>query len=66
MGSTPRKRTQEYKDEAVQLVLESDRPLAAVAKSLGINDSTLGNWMKRRRTTARARRSRCRYQSAPN
>ncbi len=31
MGSTPRKHTQEYKDEAVQLMFESDRPLAGVA-----------------------------------
>ncbi|WP_416211445.1 transposase [Frankia sp. Cas3] len=44
MGSTPRKYTQEYKDEAVRLVLDSDRSLAEVARSLGINESTLGNW----------------------
>ncbi len=45
MGSPPRKYTQEYKDEAVRLALDSDRPLAEVAKSLGINESTLGNWV---------------------
>jgi transposase len=47
VGSTPRKYTQEYKDEAVRLVLESDRPLVEVAKSLGINESTLGHWVKK-------------------
>ncbi|WP_241841898.1 transposase, partial [Pseudofrankia sp. BMG5.36] len=38
MGSTRRKFTQEYKDEAVALVLGSDRTIAEVAKSLGINE----------------------------
>ncbi len=45
MGSPPRRYTQEYKGEAVRLALDSDRPLAEVAKSLGINESTLGNWV---------------------
>ncbi len=31
MGAAPRKHTQEYKDEAAQLVFESDWPLAGVA-----------------------------------
>lgn len=47
MGSAPRRYTQDYKDEAVRLALESDRPLVEVAKSLGINESTLGNWVKK-------------------
>ncbi|WP_322762369.1 transposase [Frankia sp. Cr2] len=42
MGSPLRKYTQEYKDEAVRLALDSDRSLAEVAKSLGVNESTLG------------------------
>ncbi len=45
MGSTPRKYAQEYKDEAVRLALDSDRSLAEIAKSLGINELTLGNWV---------------------
>jgi transposase-like protein len=47
MGSTRRKFTQEYKTEAVRLVLDSDRSVADVAKSLGINETTLGNWVKK-------------------
>jgi len=47
VGSAPRKYTQEYKGEAVRLVLDSDRPLVEVAKSLGINESTLGHWVKK-------------------
>jgi transposase len=51
MGSTRRKYTQEYKDEAVALVLGSDRSIAEVAKSLGINEGSLGNWVKRAKDT---------------
>jgi transposase len=51
MGSARRKFTQEYKDEAVALVLGSDRPVAEVAKSLGINEGTLGNWVKKAKDT---------------
>jgi transposase len=47
MGSTRRKFTQEYKDEAVALVLGSDRTIAEVAKSLGINETSLGYWVKK-------------------
>ena len=35
----------EYKDEAVKMVIESSRPIARVAKELGINEGTLGNWV---------------------
>ncbi len=39
--------TPEFKDEAVRLVIESGRPIAQVARQLGINDGTLGNWVAR-------------------
>jgi transposase-like protein len=35
----------EFKDEAVKMVIETSRPVATVAKELGINESTLGNWV---------------------
>jgi transposase len=35
----------EFKDEAVKMVIETSRPVAVVAKELGINESTLGNWV---------------------
>ena len=47
MGSSRRKFTQEYKAEAVRLVLDSGRSVADVAKSLGINETTLGYWVKK-------------------
>lgn len=40
-----RKFTPEYRLEAVKLVLESSRPIAEVARDLGVNEGTLGNWV---------------------
>lgn len=39
----------EYRDEAVKMVIESSRPTAQVARELGINEGTLGNWVNRYR-----------------
>jgi len=39
-----RKYSQEYKQEAVQLVQQSNIPLAQVAKNLGINPNNLRRW----------------------
>ncbi len=44
-----RKFTAEYREEAVRMVLDSSRPIAAVARDLGINEGTLGNWVSRYR-----------------
>jgi transposase len=54
MGTTRRKFTQEYKDEAVALVLGSGRSIADVAKSLGINETSLGYWVKKAKDTGQA------------
>src|SRR3954466_1623784 len=35
----------QFKAEAVQMVMETGRPIAAVARDLGIHDGTLGNWV---------------------
>lgn len=45
MGSARRKYTQEYKAEAVELVISSGRPAAEIARELGINEGTLNNWV---------------------
>jgi transposase-like protein len=34
----------EYREEAVKMVIETSRPIARVARELGINEGTLGNW----------------------
>jgi transposase len=39
----------QFKAEAVQMVLETKRPIADVARDLGINEGTLGNWVNRYR-----------------
>lgn len=38
--------TAEFKHEAVQLALSSDKPKAQVARELGISDSALYSWCK--------------------
>ena len=35
----------EFREEAVKLVIETSRPIAQVAKELGIHEGTLGNWV---------------------
>jgi transposase len=44
-----RKFSPEYRDEAVKMVIETPRPIAEVARDLGINESTLGNWVTKYR-----------------
>ena len=47
-----RKFDQDFKAGAVRLVLETGKPIAQIARELGINEGTLGNWV------ATARRAR--------
>lgn len=49
MGSKRTKFTPSFKVEAVKLVVEGSRPIAQVARELGINAGTLGNWVDRYR-----------------
>jgi len=44
----------EFRREAVELVLTSGRPRVEIARSLGVGDNTLGNWVRAERD-ARAR-----------
>jgi transposase len=37
--------TLEFREEAVNLVIETSRPIAQVARELGIVEGTLGNWV---------------------
>ena len=45
MGAARKKYTQEYKAEAVELVVSSGRPVAEIARDLGLNEGTLRNWV---------------------
>jgi transposase-like protein len=44
-----RRYTPEFKQEAARLVVESGRPIAQVARELGISDQTLGPWVQKYR-----------------
>lgn len=47
MGDSRRRFSEEYKAEAVRLVIDSGRSIADAAKSLGISETTLANWVKK-------------------
>jgi transposase len=40
-----RKFSPQFKAEAVQMVISTGKPIAEVARDLGINSTTLGNWV---------------------
>ena len=45
MPEQRRKFSPQFKAEAVQMVIETGKPIAEVARDLGIHDGTLGNWV---------------------
>jgi transposase len=49
MAETRRKFDQDFREGAVRLVRESGKPIAQVARELGIHDATLGNWVNAER-----------------
>jgi len=46
MGSTRRRFTREFKDEAVRLAKSGEQSIAAVARNLGVSGSLLHRWIK--------------------
>jgi transposase len=44
MAETRRNFDQDFRDGAVRIVRETGKSIAQVARDLGINDGTLGNW----------------------
>jgi transposase len=52
MTRSYRKFDEDFKQGAVRLVFETGKPIAQVARELGVNEGTLGNWV------AKARRNR--------
>lgn len=44
--AAPRKYPQELRDRAVRLARESDRPLAQIAKDLGVHREALRTWVR--------------------
>ena len=47
--------SQQFKDEAVALALESEGPYSRIAKDLGVNYQTFGNWMRKAMSSKRSK-----------
>ena len=47
-----RKYDEDFKQGAVRVVIETGKPMAQVARELGINEGTLGNWCAKARRDA--------------
>lgn len=49
MTEIRKKYDREFRDGAVRIVEETKKPIAQIARDLGVNEGTLGNWVGRAR-----------------
>ena len=49
MPEKRKKYDREFREVAVRIVEETNKPIAQVARDLGVNEGTLGNWVQRAR-----------------
>src|SRR3954451_17875772 len=52
MPEKRKKYDREFREGAVRIVEETGKPIAQVARDLGVNEGTLGNWVNRAREAA--------------
>jgi transposase-like protein len=50
MREKRRRYSPEFKAEAARLVIDTSRPIAEVAREIGVHEGTLGNWVNKHRT----------------
>ena len=49
MPETRKKYDREFREGAVRIVEETKKPIAQIARDLGVNEGTLGNWVNKYR-----------------
>jgi transposase len=55
MAEHRKKYDPEFREGAVRIVLETGKPIAQVARDLGVNAGTLGNWVDKARADLECR-----------
>jgi transposase len=55
MSEKRKKYDREFREGAVRIVEETGKPIAQVARDLGVNEGTLGNWVARARAEREGR-----------
>jgi transposase len=55
MPEKRKKYDREFREGAVRIVEETGKPIAQVARDLGVNEGTLGNWVLRAREALEGR-----------
>ena len=56
MPEIRKKYDREFREGAVRIVEETNKPIAQVARDLGVNEGTLGNWVNQSRLAAEGTR----------